>query len=98
MCGRATLAMEVSNTSMKAAKATDAAMIQGLTAGFHSPAAAACDEPKDPKDSSAERAPEAGLVEVVSGTGCIDNLPAREEARPPLRRGSRTLSFRDPRV
>ena len=35
MCGRATLAMEVSRTSMKAARATVAAMSQGLTLGFH---------------------------------------------------------------
>src|SRR5438132_6710057 len=33
MCGRATLAMEVSSTSMKVAKVTARAMIQGLTAG-----------------------------------------------------------------
>jgi hypothetical protein len=34
MCGSATLAMEVSSTSMKAASATVAAMIHGLTLGF----------------------------------------------------------------
>src|SRR6202171_2079688 len=35
MCGRATLAIEVSSTSMKAAIATVAAMIHGLNFGFH---------------------------------------------------------------
>ena len=35
MWGRATLAMEVSSTSMKAASATVMAMSQGLTLGFH---------------------------------------------------------------
>src|SRR5580692_7626068 len=35
MWGRATLAMEVSSTSMKAASATVMAMSQGLTRGFH---------------------------------------------------------------
>ncbi len=35
MCGKATFAMEVSSTSIKAANATVAAMIQGLTRGFH---------------------------------------------------------------
>ena len=34
MWGRATLAMEVSSTSMKAARATVMAMSQGLTRGF----------------------------------------------------------------
>src|ERR1700739_4351081 len=33
MCGKATLAMEVSSTSMKVARVTASAMIQGLTAG-----------------------------------------------------------------
>src|SRR5580692_8955868 len=33
MCGRATLAMEVSSTSMKVASVTVTAMIQGFTAG-----------------------------------------------------------------
>src|ERR1700751_4723970 len=33
MCGRATLAMEVSRTSMKVASVTVMAMIQGFTAG-----------------------------------------------------------------
>src|SRR3979490_576019 len=37
MWGRATLAMEVSRTSMKAARATVAAISQGLTLGFHRP-------------------------------------------------------------
>src|ERR1700722_10146516 len=37
MWGRATLAMEVSRTSMKAARATVAAISQGLTPGFHRP-------------------------------------------------------------
>src|SRR6185437_1126279 len=36
MCGSATLAMEVSSTSMKAASATVAAISQGLTRGFQS--------------------------------------------------------------
>src|SRR3954449_7790862 len=35
MCGRATFAMEVSRTSMKAASATVAAISQGLTSGLH---------------------------------------------------------------
>ncbi len=35
MCGRATLAMEVSSTSMNAASATVMAISQGLTRGFH---------------------------------------------------------------
>src|ERR1039457_5602058 len=34
MCGKATLAMEVSSTSMKAANATVMAMSHGLTRGF----------------------------------------------------------------
>jgi len=33
MCGRATLAMEVSSTSMKVASVTVMAMIHGFTAG-----------------------------------------------------------------
>ena len=33
MCGKATLAMEVSSTSMKVASVTARAMIQGFTAG-----------------------------------------------------------------
>src|SRR5260221_5646012 len=37
MCGSATFAMEVSRTSMKAARATVAAISQGLTSGFHCP-------------------------------------------------------------
>src|ERR1700722_12872872 len=37
MWGRATFAMEVSRTSMKAASATVAAISQGLTPGFHRP-------------------------------------------------------------
>src|SRR5271169_7040042 len=37
MWGRATLAIEVSRTSMKAASATVAAISQGLTLGFHRP-------------------------------------------------------------
>src|SRR5882672_196795 len=41
MCGRATLAMEVSSTSMNVARVTARAMIQGLTAGRHSSAGAA---------------------------------------------------------
>jgi len=36
MCGRATLAMEVSSTSMNVASVTVTAMIHGLTAGRHS--------------------------------------------------------------
>ena len=40
MWGRATLAMEVSSTSMKAARATVMAMSQGLTRGFQRTAAA----------------------------------------------------------
>ena len=35
MCGKATLAMDVSSTSMKAARATVMAISQGLTLGFH---------------------------------------------------------------
>src|ERR1035438_2578117 len=35
MCGRATFAIDVSSTSMKAAIATVAAMIHGLNFGFH---------------------------------------------------------------
>src|SRR5258708_5515205 len=35
MCGRATFAIEVSRTSMKAASATVAAISQGLALGFH---------------------------------------------------------------
>src|ERR1700761_2047710 len=35
MCGRATLAMEVSSPSIKAASATVAAINQGLVLGFH---------------------------------------------------------------
>ncbi len=35
MWGRATLAMEVSSTSIKAARATVMAISQGLTRGFH---------------------------------------------------------------
>jgi hypothetical protein len=34
MCGRATLAMEVSSTSMKVASVTVSAMAQGLWFGF----------------------------------------------------------------
>ncbi len=41
MWGRATLAMEVSSTSMKAARATVMAMSQGLTRGFHGVSGAA---------------------------------------------------------
>jgi len=37
MWGSATLAMEVSSTSMKAARATVMAISQGLTRGFHAP-------------------------------------------------------------
>lgn len=40
ICGSATLAMDVSSTSMNAASATVAAMIQGLTLGFHCASAA----------------------------------------------------------
>jgi hypothetical protein len=35
MCGSATLAIEVSRTSIKAARATVAAISQGLAFGFH---------------------------------------------------------------
>src|SRR6201994_1201372 len=35
MCGRATLAMEVSSTSMNAARATVAAISHGFVRGFH---------------------------------------------------------------
>ena len=42
MCGRATLAIEVSSTSIKAANATVMAMSQGLTRGFHATWADAC--------------------------------------------------------
>src|SRR4051794_29710927 len=41
MCCRATLAMEVSSTSMNAASATVAAISQGLVRGFHMPCTAA---------------------------------------------------------
>jgi hypothetical protein len=42
MCGSATLAMEVSSTSMNAASATVMAISQGLTRGFHGACAVAC--------------------------------------------------------
>jgi hypothetical protein len=38
MCGRATLAMEVSSTSIKAASETTHAMSQGLAFGVHTEA------------------------------------------------------------
>jgi hypothetical protein len=39
MCGKATLATEVSSTSMKVASMTDAAISHGLNVGVHSPGA-----------------------------------------------------------
>jgi hypothetical protein len=78
MCGRATLAMEVSSTSMKAAIATVAAMIHGLTLGFHARSGAACSltqRPLNPEGASLRKILPYHPTSAGPWSDCIQTVP-----------------------